>query len=102
MACDKKYLKNQKECNVTFILSAAAAAGANEVWLSGDFNSWSSSDTPMKKQKDGSFTVKVKLETGKEYQYRYLLDGKRWENDWEADKYVPAPFSNTDNSVVIV
>ena len=34
MACDKKYLKNQKECNVTFILSAAAAAGANEVWLS--------------------------------------------------------------------
>ena len=102
MACDKKYLKSQKECNVTFILSAEAAAGAKEVWLSGDFNSWSSSDTPMKKQKDGSFTAKVKLATGREYQYRYLLDGKRWENDWEADKYVPAPISNTDNSVVIV
>ena len=56
----------------------------------------------MKKKKDGSFTAKVKLATGREYQYRYLLDGKRWENDWEADKYVPAPFSNTDNSVVIV
>ena len=102
MACDKKYLKSQKECNVACILSAEAAAGAKEVWLSGDFNSWSSSDTPMKKQKDGSFTAKVKLATGREYQYRYLLDGKRWENDWEADKYVPAPFSNTDNSVVIV
>ena len=29
------------------------------------------------------------------------MDGKRWENDWKADKYIPAPFSNTDNSVVI-
>ena len=102
MACDKQYLKNQKECKVKFILSAEAAGGAKEVWLAGDFNSWSSVDTPMKKQKDGSFTVTLKLETGREYQFRYLLDGKRWENDWAADKYVPAPFSNTDNSVVIV
>ena len=23
------------------------------------------------------------------------------ENDWKADKYIPAPFSNTDNSVVV-
>lgn len=102
MACDKQYLKNQKECKVKFTLSAEAADGAKEVWLAGDFNSWSSVDTPMKKQKDGSFSVTVKLATGREYQYRYLLDGKRWENDWAADKYVPAPFSNTDNSVVIV
>ena len=56
----------------------------------------------MRKQKDGSFAVTLTLETGREYQFRYLLDGKRWENDWDADKYVPAPFSNTDNSVVIV
>ncbi len=102
MACDKQYLKSQKECKVKFILPAEAADGAKEVWLAGDFNSWSSVDTPMKKQKDGSFTVTLKLETGREYQFRYLLDGKRWENDWAADKYVPAPFSNTDNSVVIV
>ena len=102
MALYKKYLKSQKECNVKFELSAEAADGAMEVWLAGDFNSWSSVDTPMKKQKDGSFTVTIKLETGREYQFRYLLDGKRWENDWAADKYMPAPFSNTDNSVVIV
>lgn len=102
MALYKKYLKTQKACEVTFELSAEAAKNAKEVWLAGDFNSWSSIDTPMKKQKDGSFQVKIKLETGKEYQFRYLLDGKQWENDWAADKYVPAPFSCTDNSVVIV
>ncbi|MDX1655300.1 MAG: isoamylase early set domain-containing protein, partial [Candidatus Competibacteraceae bacterium] len=48
---------------------------------------------------DGSFTVTVNLESGKEYQFRYLLDGERWENDWEADKYVPA--GGHDNSVVV-
>ena len=102
MALYKSYNKTQKTCAVTFELSPEAANGAEKVWLAGDFNSWSSVDTPMKKQKDGRFSVKLPLETGKEYQFRYLLDGKRWENDWAADKYVPAPFSFTDNSVVIV
>ena len=41
MACDKQYSKSQKKCRVKFILSAEAADGAKEVWLAGDFNSWS-------------------------------------------------------------
>lgn len=94
--------KDQKNCTVTFEVSAEAAAGAENIWIVGDFNSWSSTDTPMKKKKDGSFSAKIVLETGKEYQFRYLIDGKKWENDWAADKYVPAPYSCTDNSVVIV
>ena len=102
MALYKTYTKDQKICAVTFELSPEAANGAEQVWLAGDFNSWSSIDTPMKKLKNGTFKVKLTLEAGKEYQFRYLLDGKRWENDWAADKYVPAPFSYTDNSVVIV
>lgn len=102
MALYKTYNKTQKTCSVKFEISAEAAQGAENVWLAGDFNSWSSIETPMKKMKNGSFTAKVTLETGREYQFRYLLDGKRWENDWAADKYVPAPFSDTDNSVVIV
>ena len=102
MALHKTYSKDKTKCGVTFELSAEAAKDAEQVWLAGDFNSWSSVDTPMKKQKNGSFKVKVTLEAGHEYQFRYLLDGKRWENDGEADKYVPAPFSYTDNSVVIV
>lgn len=104
MALQKSYLKrqNQKYCNVTFELSPEAAKGAETVHLVGDFNSWSSKETEMKKKKDGSFSVKLKLETNREYQFRYLIDGKRWENDWNADKYVPAPFGGSDNSVVIV
>ena len=42
--------------------------------------------------KDGSFSAKLELDAGREYQFRYLIDGSRWENDWKADKYIPAPY----------
>ena len=101
MALKKTFPKNcPGKCKVTFSVSEEAAHGAETVTIAGDFNSWSSTDTPLKKNKDGSFSVSLTLEVGKEYQFRYLLDGKHWENDWEADKYIPAPFSHTDNSVV--
>ena len=74
MALYKTYTKDQKKCAVTFELSPEAANGAEQVWLAGDFNSWSSIDTPMKKLKNGTFKVKLTLEAGKEYQFRYLLD----------------------------
>jgi hypothetical protein len=31
-----------------------------------------------------------------------MIDDKIWENDWEADAYVPSPVSIADNSVVQV
>ena len=101
MALKKSYSKDKTVCNVTFTMSQEAAHGAETVNIAGDFNSWSSTATPLKKNKNGDFSVKLALEPGKEYQFRYLLDGKTWENDWAADKYIPAPFSHTDNSVVI-
>ncbi len=102
MALYKKYPASGKMCKVTFELPAEAVKDVKSVCLVGEFNDWSSIDTPMKKQKDGSFAVTLSLAQGREYQFRYLLDGSRWENDWAADKYVPAPYSCTDNSVVIV
>jgi hypothetical protein len=44
--------------------------------------------------------VTLELAPGKAYQFRYLLDGDRWENDWRADRYVPNPYGG-DNSVVL-
>ena len=100
MSLKKSFSKDKKTCNVTFIVSKEAAQGAQTINLAGDFNSWSSKETPLKKGKDGTFSAKVTLDVGREYQFRYLVDGKKWENDWKADKYVAAPYSNADNSVV--
>lgn len=101
MSLKKTFSKDKTKCNVTFTVSAEAAQGAKKINLAGDFNSWSSTDTPLKQGKDGSFSVKLELDVDQEYQFRYLLDGYKWENDWKADKYIPAPYSNADNSVVV-
>ena len=101
MSLKKTFSKDKKTCKVTFTVSAEAAQGAKKINIAGDFNSWSSTDNPLKQAKDGSFSTTIELESGKEYQFRYLLDGYKWENDWKADKYIPAPYSNADNSVVV-
>ncbi|MCG6982407.1 MAG: isoamylase early set domain-containing protein [Deltaproteobacteria bacterium] len=97
----KEYLKTKDVCKVTFRLPKVAAPGAKKASIVGDFNSWSIYATPMKKLKNGDFTITLELEPGKEYQFRYLIDDDRWENDWNADKYVRSPFGS-DNSVVYV
>ena len=101
MSLKKQYLKTRAACRVTFSLPKKAAAFANTVHLVGDFNDWNKSITPMKRLKNGSFTTTLVLRRNKEYQFRYLLDGLQWENDWKADKYVPNRYGS-ENSVVVV
>jgi hypothetical protein len=55
----------------------------------------------MKRLKNGSFAATVVLRPNHEYQFRYLLDGLQWENDWQADKYLPNRYGS-ENSVVVV
>ncbi len=93
----KKFLKTK--CKVTFELPQGIE-DAKEVYLVGDFNNWDEHATQMEKKRGKGFSVTLDLEPDREYQYRYLVNGKDWHNDWEADKYVPNPFSG-DNSVVM-
>jgi len=65
----------------------------------GEFNDWQTSQA-MRRQKDGSWRITVDLEPGREYQFRYLVDGQRWLNDPQADNYVPNPYGD-QNSVVV-
>lgn len=95
----KQYFKTKDTCKVTFSLPAAVQG--ETVFLVGDFNGWDEKNLPMKRHKDGSFTATLELSKGKEYQFRYLVNGSEWHNDWQADRYVPNPFSG-DNSVVVV
>jgi 1,4-alpha-glucan branching enzyme len=94
----KQFLKTKDAVKVTFSLPEAVQG--ETVFLVGDFNNWDEAATTMKRQKNGSFTVTLDLERNREYQFRYLVNGTEWHNDWEADKYVPNPYSG-DNSVVV-
>ena len=41
------------------------------------------------------------MEKGREYQYKFVINGETWVDDPEADKYVGNEFGGT-NSVVIL
>jgi 1,4-alpha-glucan branching enzyme len=102
MSLKKQYLKTKPVCKVTFRVSKEASQSARRINLVGDFNNWSIVETPMKRLKNGEFTVTVDLEAPKAYAFRYILDGTKWENDWEADRYAPSSFADSENSVVDV
>lgn len=95
----KSYTKTGRSCRVTFELPAEV--GANTVALCGEFNEWDVTRHPMRRRRDGSFSTTVSLKPGAEYRFRYLIDGERWENDWEADKYVPNEFGSEDSVVIV-
>lgn len=102
MSLVKKYLKTRPVCKATFTLPAERVEGAKSVCLIGDFNGWDAKAMPMKPRKDGSWSVEVELEPGREYQFLYQLDTDRYANDEAADAYIPNPFGTGHNSVIRV
>jgi 1,4-alpha-glucan branching enzyme len=101
MSLKKQYIKTKPVCKVTFILAKKIAEAANKVNLTGEFNRWDIESIAMKKAKNGEFSTTVELEKGREYQFKYVIDGKEWINETEADKFVPNEFQS-ENSVVVV
>jgi len=99
MSFKKQFLKSKPVCKVSFRLEAAEASGAKKVQLLGDFNNWDKSTEPMTALKSNDFTATLELEAGKEYQFRYLIDGSAWKNDTQADALVANSFGE-ENSVV--
>ncbi|HYN88227.1 MAG TPA: isoamylase early set domain-containing protein [Ardenticatenaceae bacterium] len=72
---------------------------ADEISVVGDFNGWDQRANPMHHRRDGGWTLTLALGADQEYEFRYLIDGRDWMNDAEADGYRPNQYG-TDNSVV--
>lgn len=102
MSIKKKYSKRNGICKVTFTVPVVESSQVQKVHVVGEFNDWSTSATPMKQSRNGEFTVSMDLRSGQEYQFRYLLDNNRWENDTEADKSADTPYADARNSVIVL
>ncbi len=73
---------------------------ADVVNLVGDFNEWNRASHPLRRDRDGRWTITVDLELGRAYQFRYLRDGQDWMDDDQADCYVHNRYGS-DNFVVV-
>ncbi len=72
--------------------------GANTVALLGEFSDWQ--PLPMERIGDG-FAASVRLEAGRSYRFKFLIDDERWENAHNADDYVRNEFGGTDAVVFV-
>jgi Carbohydrate-binding module 48 (Isoamylase N-terminal domain) len=81
---------------ITFRLPRAADAEC--ISVVGDFNGWSTVANPMTRGEDG-FVARMSLPVGRAYRFRYLLDGRSWQNDWAADAYVGNEFGGDDSII---
>jgi 1,4-alpha-glucan branching enzyme len=95
----KEYTKTGRSCRVTFSLPSDVPA--DQVFLVGDFNEWNPSKHPLKGGIKGDYKITISLKPGQTYNFRYLIDGERWENDWQADGYLSNPYG-TENSIITV
>ena len=95
----KNYSKTGHYCRVTFDFTPGEEF--SRVVLCGDFNAWDREAHPMKLRKDGRFSATLSLDAGRSYRFKYLLDGKHWENDWAADAYVPNDFGSEDSLIEV-
>jgi 1,4-alpha-glucan branching enzyme len=102
MSIKKRLLKNNQVCKVTFEVPKEMGIMAKTIHVVGDFNNWDRSASPMRSTKEGKFSTTIDLQTGREYQFRYLLDEDRWENDEKADKQVLTIYGDSHNSVIVL
>ena len=91
----KRRFSKDNVVKVTFALPPDTAH--ESVRVVGEFNAWQG--TPLERQKDGTWKATVALATGREYEFRYLVDNERWVNEPSADSQVRNPFGEV-NSVV--
>ena len=71
---------------------------ADRVYVVGDFNDWSKTETPMRQERDGVWRAMVEVPLGRQYEFRYLIDGN-WRTDYHADGSRTNVYG-TENSVL--
>jgi hypothetical protein len=101
MSIKKSFLTAKGVYKVTFSLPVSAANGKNNVQLLGDFNNWDGAKGHVMKGSKTEFSTSLELAPGT-YEFRYLIDNNIWENDYNADNYVPSPFAGINNSVLFL
>ncbi len=91
--------RSEKTAKQQEILFTFEASSARSVYLTGNFNRWSATENPMRKDRSGTWTTRISLKPGN-YQYKFVIDGT-WQEDPRANASADNPFG-TRNSIITV
>ena len=81
------------ELRITFVLPQDDPAG--RVSVVGDFNDWTPGVHTLVRRSNGTRSVRVAVEPGSSFRFRYLGENGRWFDDPDADA------RDNDNCVVL-
>ncbi len=90
---------SQQEQVVTVTMNLHAPE-AHRVTVAGTFNKWKVDTNVLTKQENGVWTISIPLKPG-EYSYMFIVDGKAWVSDPNAESYSDDGFGNK-NAIVRV
>lgn len=94
----RKAQSKQNQVKITFALDGTDPR--LPAVLTGDFNSWSLDEHPLKPRSNGTWSTVVSLPKDGRYRFRYRsLDGS-WFNDEQADAYEVNEFGTQDGVIV--
>jgi hypothetical protein len=83
--------------SVTRSFHLSGSFGAQLAEVAGDFTAWA--PLAMIRDTSGGFHLSLRLEPGRSWRYRFLLDGEHWINDPNAPSFVTGP-NGTPASVI--
>lgn len=92
---NKRKIESKKHCPCLELTSPAAG----QVFISGTFNDWSPTATPMIAVGDGKWKKELSLPPGR-YEYRFVIDGQ-WADDPDARDFAPNPHGSRNAILVI-
>jgi 1,4-alpha-glucan branching enzyme len=74
---------------------------ATSVAVAGDFNRWDRLATPLKRNGSGLWTTEILVSSAGRFEYKFVVDEKRWIEDPSNGMKVPDSFGGL-NSVVVL
>jgi len=88
--------EKSKKRRITFSLNADKST---QVALAGDFNNWSQTSHPMKKNKKGMWEKSLMLDIGR-YEYKFFVDG-HWQSDPQNGQVCKNSFGTINNVLMV-
>jgi len=101
MNLKKQFNEKKLLSNVNFILLNGIASSIISVNYVVDFKNRDINDTLTKKVNNKSYPITIKLEKLKQYPFKYIIDGSKWQYDNIDDKHVPNTFRSKDSIIIL-
>lgn len=95
----KRPSTNENKVIVTFEIPGSV--WAERIHLVGDFNDWDRESLPLQPGRQENWQVELELDRGREYRFRYLIDGDHWRSEWHADCHAAAEDGGFDSVISV-